>query len=246
MTEAAQETKRLLVVDDELSITKLLKALLTRAKYQVVTCNSGDEALRSLAQGKAFDLLITDSIMPVMSGIDLVKTVRGNPTFQEIPILMLTRKGERADVQNALEAGVTDYVLKPIDEHLLIDKVAHTLKKHDDVNRLREVAIHGADSIARIHLDVRIVSLRETGMVIRFHIDPPAEKLFVLDAPIFKKIGIPTPILRMSSCTHHASQSSQEFKDFPYEAEFAFQGIGEKDLKKIRAWLQNQEIQRKK
>ena len=244
-TEEALETKNLLVVDDEPAITKLLKMLLTRAKYRVAVCNSGDDAMRLLSQSH-FDLMITDAIMPVMTGIELVRAVRGNPTHHDLPILMLTRKGDRADVQKALEAGVSDYVLKPIDEDLLIDKVELSLRKRDTENRLREVSVHGADSGATIRQDVRIVSLRETGMVVRFRLPPPPENQYVLEAPIFKAIGISIPILKMTSCLHNETKEAQSLKDFPYEATFTFVGMGEKELKKIRAWLQKQEIQRKK
>src|SRR6185312_14457496 len=97
----------------------------------------GEDALRLLSQ-KKFDLVITDAMMPKMTGLDLVRTIRRNPSFQHLPILMLTRKSDRSDVQKALEAGITDYVLKPIDEHLLLDKVTLSLKDDEDGGRLRE------------------------------------------------------------------------------------------------------------
>jgi CheY-like chemotaxis protein len=239
------ESRRLLVVDDEPSILKLLKTLLTRAKYQVATCSGGDEAMRLLSQGQ-FDLLITDAIMPVMNGFDLVRAIRRNPSFQELPILMLTRKGERADVQKALEAGVTDYVLKPIDEHLLVDKVESSLQNRETGKRLREIAIHGAETRASASLDVRIISLRETGMVMRFPVPVSADSAIQLEIPLFKQIGIKLPILRLTSCLLKPAREAQSLVDFPYEAEFTFVGMTESDLKKIRTWLQKQEIQRKK
>lgn len=245
MTSSASESKRLLVVDDEPSILKLLKVLLTRAKYQVATCASGDEALRALSQGQ-FDLMITDAIMPAMTGFELVRALRRNPTFQELPILMLTRKNDRSDVKQALEAGVTDYVLKPIDEHLLMDKVELSLKSLNSNHRLREVPIHGPDSRAVAHFDIRVISMRESGMVLRLPFSVPSDPVLRIDAPLFKHVGIAAPFLKMTSCELKYAKDVPDLADLPYEAEFTFIGIPESDLKKIRTWLQKQEIQRKK
>ena len=239
------EPKRLLIVDDEPAITKMLKAILTRAKFQVATCGSGEEALRMLSQGP-YDLIVTDAIMPEMSGFDLARAIRRNPTFQGIPILMLTRKSDRSDVKKALEAGVTDYVIKPIDESLLIDKVEISLKKSEKEHRLRQVMIHGAESFATANLQVRIISLRESGMVVRFPIPVEGNTPYEFNTPIFKQIGIAVPILKMTSCDLKPAREVQSLAEFPYEAEFSFVGISEAELMKIRAWLQKQEIQRKK
>jgi len=233
------EGKRLLVVDDDASILKLLKTLLSRAKYRVAGCESGAEALKLLSMGQ-YDLIITDAIMPEMSGFDLVRAIRGNASFDQLPIVMLTRKNARDDVKKALEAGVTDYVLKPVDEHLLIDKVEVLLRNGQPDNRLRELAIHGEQSSASVLLDVRITSLRETGAIVRFPYDLPQNAPLRLSTPIFEQIGIQPPLVRRASC------ELKPFKDFPYEAEVSFVGMSESELKKIRAWLQKQEIQRKK
>jgi DNA-binding response OmpR family regulator len=243
-TAETEENKRILIVDDEPAVLKLLKTLLTRAHYRVVTCGSGDEALKHLSQA-SFDMMITDAIMPKMTGFDLVMIIRRNATFQELPILMLTRRNERSDVKKALEAGVTDYVLKPIDEFLLLEKVGISLKTNDQ-NRLREVLVHGDASRATMNIETRIISLRESGMTVRIPFAVPSITGLQIQTSLFKEIGIGIPMLKARSCELKFSTESQLFADFPYEVEFTFAGVTEPDLKKIRAWLQRQEIQRKK
>jgi len=115
---------RVLVVDDEPAILALLVQMLTRSRCTVTTAESANQAHTLLESGTAqFDCIITDAVMPGVSGYDFVTRLRKDPRFRELPVLMLTRKRHRKDVKLAVEAGVTDYVLKPIDEALLLEKL---------------------------------------------------------------------------------------------------------------------------
>jgi DNA-binding response OmpR family regulator len=246
METPIKEEAKLLVIDDEESVLKLLKALLTRAKYRVSICNNGNDALKLLSQSQ-FDLMITDAMMPNMTGFELVKTIRANTSFHQLPILMLTRKNDRNDVKAALDAGVTDYVIKPIDEQLLIDKVEMSLKSRTSQNRLRDVAVHGTEALATANIQVRLISVRETGLTARFPIDIPQGTPFRLDTQVFKDIGITPPFMRINAVQMKDDrEKNQTFAGFPFEVELTFIGTNETDLKKIRAWLTKQEIQRKK
>jgi DNA-binding response OmpR family regulator len=115
---------RVLVVDDEPAILQFLNVLLTRSGCKVTMAESAVEARKMLDQDpKGFDCVITDAIMPEVTGYDFVTALRSDPKFVALPILMLTRKRHRKDVKLAVEAGVTDYVLKPIDDALLLEKL---------------------------------------------------------------------------------------------------------------------------
>jgi len=100
---------RILLVDDEPAILKLLTSILRKAEFEVQTAPTPHDALDSLGHG-FFDLVITDAIMPTTSGYDFVRTVRKHPLYGDVPILMLTKKRNREDVKLAVEVGVTDYV----------------------------------------------------------------------------------------------------------------------------------------
>ena len=117
--------ERILVVDDEIQITRVLRASLTAQRYDVRTANDPDEALRLLEEWDP-DLIITDLVMPGMSGIELCRAVRRNrPT----PILVLSvREHEHSKVE-ALDAGADDYVTKPFSIQELLARVRAHLRR---------------------------------------------------------------------------------------------------------------------
>jgi DNA-binding response OmpR family regulator len=121
---------RVLVVDDEPAVLEVLKVVLGRAQCQVTTAETAQAAREILEQEPtAFDCVITDAVMPDETGYDLVRALRAESRFARLPVLMLTRKRHRKDVKLAVEAGVTDYVLKPIDAALLLEKLKACLAK---------------------------------------------------------------------------------------------------------------------
>ena len=236
---------RLLVVDDEIASLKLVKTMLTRAHYQVVICGSGAEALRMITQAR-FDCVITDAVMPTMTGYDLVRMLRRHPQFSEIPILMLTRKRHRLDVKKAVDAGVTDYVLKPIDEHLLLEKVELCIKKGAGKKHVFEAALNGIQGEVQLQLFARVVVISESGLSLRSSVPLADAVQFELVTKIFEDIGIRMPILKLLKCVENPIPEDLAIRDLPYECRFGFAGVQETDLRKIRTWLQRQELRRKK
>lgn len=117
---------RILVVDDEEAIRALLKRLLALHGHAVDTADDGAQAVDQL-QKKPYDLLIIDSRMPRMSGLDAVAIVRTSPRFKTLKILMATQDGVSGSVDKAFEAGVDGYVLKPFDMPKLLAKIERTL-----------------------------------------------------------------------------------------------------------------------
>ncbi len=234
---------RLLVIDDEGAVLNLVKAMLTRANYEVTTCESAQEGLKFLEQ-TPFDCVITDAIMPVMTGYDFVQSVRKHPELCHIPVLMLTRKRHRQDVKRAVEAGVTDYVLKPIDEHLLLDKVELCLKKGGGKRHMVESPVSGPASQAEISVDCHISSVSESEMTMRLAFPLLPAMPFTLKTKLFEDMGIGSPLLKVLK-TDRLSDPGM-MAEFPYEAKISFVGVQEADLKKIRTWLRAQELKKKK
>jgi len=105
-----------LIVEDESAIRELLALILVREGYQVQTLGSPTAALQ-LIESSQFDLMIVDWMLPEMSGVDLIKTIRvkGN----SIPILMVTAKVQAEDIVMGLDAGADDYITKPFDANVL-------------------------------------------------------------------------------------------------------------------------------
>lgn len=116
----------ILVVDDEKDIVNLVSIHLTRHNYQVMKATRGDEALK-LIENKLPDLAIVDVMMPHMDGITLTKELR---EFN-IPVLLLTAKGELDDKKTGFLAGADDYVVKPFEPEELVFRISAILRRYD-------------------------------------------------------------------------------------------------------------------
>lgn len=117
----------ILVVDDYSVTLRVLSTQLRKGGYEVFTAASGNDALQQLEQ-HVFDLAIVDIAMPDMDGIMLLKKMRSEPQFQQLPIIMLTASVLDDDRLNALEAGATGFLTKPISSWELLDVVDRHLK----------------------------------------------------------------------------------------------------------------------
>lgn len=117
--------EKILIVDDNLDICHFLELIL-KDEYQIITMHNGREALDYLSKHKV-TLIITDLMMPVMDGIELIKSLKSNPLLANIPTLVLTaRPNENASI-DLLKLGIDDYLLKPFDEQQLKASIAHLL-----------------------------------------------------------------------------------------------------------------------
>jgi two-component system phosphate regulon response regulator PhoB len=119
--------ERILVVDDEQDLLELVCFHLTRDGYQVQTATSGEEALRK-ARAK-FDLIILDLMLPGMDGQDVARALRAEPATRAVPVIMLTARGEEADIVAGLELGAEDYVTKPFSPRVLTARVKAVLQR---------------------------------------------------------------------------------------------------------------------
>jgi CheY-like chemotaxis protein len=110
--------KRILVVDDNLESRKLFKEILEYAGYEVVIVQEGDDALEYLSSDQDFDLIITDMLMPFMTGIELAEKLKSYRETKNIPIL-----GTSAHFREKQDIMVDDFISKPVDNNLLLEKV---------------------------------------------------------------------------------------------------------------------------
>lgn len=119
---------RILVVDDEEPIRELVKRLLSMHGHTVTTAADGTEAVDLIQNGR-YDLMLIDRAMPKMSGIDAVTLIRTSPKYKDLKILMVTLTSLNKDIDEAFEAGIDGYVVKPFDLNRLLEKVEDTLRK---------------------------------------------------------------------------------------------------------------------
>jgi two-component system KDP operon response regulator KdpE len=119
------DKKKILVVDDEPQITRVLRTTLTSSGYEVRTADDGHAGLRAAREWQP-DLVITDVSMPNMSGIDLCRHLRAETA---LPIIVLSVKGEEKAKVEALDAGADDYVTKPVGMDELLARVRRNLAR---------------------------------------------------------------------------------------------------------------------
>ena len=140
--------ERILVVDDEEDILELVRYNLTREGYFVDCAATGEEALASAADG-SYNLIVLDLMLPGMDGLDVTRRLKGHPQTEAIPIMMLTAKGEEADIVTGLELGAEDYITKPFSPRVLTARVRAVLRRlrrpegeDEDVIHVHELVIH--------------------------------------------------------------------------------------------------------
>jgi two-component system alkaline phosphatase synthesis response regulator PhoP len=104
--------KKILVVDDEKHIVRLVEVNLQRAGYEVVTAYDGVQALEVVKREKP-DMIVLDVMMPRMNGFEVLKNLKASPETQEIPVIMLTAKAQDQDIFKGWQSGVDSYLTKP-------------------------------------------------------------------------------------------------------------------------------------
>ena len=125
----AQETKRILVVDDERDIVELIRYNLSKEGYEVATAYNGKEALAQA--GNTTGLVILDLMMPVLDGFATCKKLKSSPATAGIPIIFLTASSSELDEVQGLELGADDYIQKPISPRKLVARVKAVMRRHE-------------------------------------------------------------------------------------------------------------------
>ncbi len=119
---------RVLVVEDDPVILRLLEVNFELEGFEVLLAHDGAEGI-DLARRQRPDIVISDIMMPNVSGIELVEALKGEDATASIPILLLSAKAQSADLKVGLEAGADDYVTKPFEPLELVDRVQALLAR---------------------------------------------------------------------------------------------------------------------
>jgi two-component system alkaline phosphatase synthesis response regulator PhoP len=120
--------ERILVVDDEEDILELVRYNLVKEGYHVSGALTGEDALKK-ARAEVFDLVVLDLMLPGIDGLDVAKKLKSDQKTGHVPIVMLTAKGEEADVVTGLELGADDYVTKPFSPRVLLARIRAILRR---------------------------------------------------------------------------------------------------------------------
>ncbi|WP_027358014.1 chemotaxis response regulator CheY [Desulforegula conservatrix] len=118
---------KILCVDDFATMRRILKNILKQLGFNNITeADDGTTALEELKKSH-YDLIISDWNMPKMTGLELLKTIRSTPEFKDIPFLMVTAEAQKQNVIEAVQAGVSNYVVKPFTAEAIAEKLQKIL-----------------------------------------------------------------------------------------------------------------------
>ncbi|MFZ0453366.1 MAG: response regulator [Ignavibacteriaceae bacterium] len=119
---------KFLIVDDSVTMRRIVVNSLRNIGYDnFVEANEGKEAIEKLVADNKINFVITDWNMPGVSGLDLVKSLRSNEKYANLPILMVTTRGVKEDIIEALQAKVSNYIVKPFTPNILKEKIEQIL-----------------------------------------------------------------------------------------------------------------------
>jgi DNA-binding response OmpR family regulator len=119
---------KILVAEDEQHIAEMITFKLSNGGHQVVRAHDGEEAVL-LAGSESPDLILLDVMMPVLSGFEVLRQLKGNAALRGVPVIMVTAKGQERDVVNGLREGATDYIVKPFSLKELAARVEMVLQR---------------------------------------------------------------------------------------------------------------------
>ena len=163
--------EKILVVDDEEDILELLKYNLSREGYQVFCTTSGEKTL-TLVKTETPDLIVLDLMLPGMDGLEVARRLKDNPHTKNVPIVMLTAKGEEADIVTGLELGADDYVTKPFSPRILLARVRAVLRRKGQesqdktaVIQTHNLVIHPGRREVRVNDDPVQLTFTEFGIL---------------------------------------------------------------------------------
>jgi len=166
--------ERILVVDDEEDILELVRFNLSKEGYHVTCATTGERAVE-IARSELQDLVVLDLMLPGMDGLEVTEFLKNNPDTQNIPIVMLTAKGEESDVVTGLELGADDYVTKPFSPRILVARVKAVLRRKvkgspdgSEVVKIHNLLIHPGRREVRV--DNKPVDLTFTEFGILSHL----------------------------------------------------------------------------
>ena len=219
---------RILVVDDDPDILRLAEKVLSSAGHTVFVA---EDALRAIdwLNHIDFDLMLSDANMPHYSGFELVSTIRNNPKFSHMSVAMLTGLRERKDVERAVNLGVDDYIVKPLDPLLLIQKINSLFSKKPPAE-YPEILLDSTQSRGQISWPVTVQSVSELGVRVltEFQLKPG----LVLDvhADFFRTLDTVPPAMKVLNVDTDPTTGSPR-------AHLIFLGANEAFLQKIRRWL---------
>lgn len=217
---------KILIVDDNPSDLMVLKTLLTKIGFEVFEAPEAYKALEMVGQN-SFDLIILDWMLPQVSGIDLLKTIRAQKNLKVVPIIFATSKSDARDIKRAIDEGITDYIIKPVDPMILESKISRILKRDDGWKMVKVSEQASVNTFLK--LKTQITAISEIALEFTSVYALPELEIIVIESDLLKGMGIAECQIRIQE----SKQTDDGFKNLGI-----FLGLKELDMKAIRLYVQ--------
>ena len=153
------DRKRILIVDDESRMRKLVRDFLVRSNFEVVEAENGEQAVEIFFEDKNIDLIVLDVMMPRMDGWQTCRQIR---EYSKVPIIMLTAKSDERDELQGFELGVDEYITKPFSPKILVARIEAILRRTIQYNKVEKLVCGGIeiDKVAhQVMIDGNLIDL---------------------------------------------------------------------------------------
>jgi DNA-binding response OmpR family regulator len=220
---------RILLVDDDIDLLKFGQEILASVDHEAVVAQDATRALEYL-NNHPFDLVISDANMPFISGFELVKTIRKNPKWQDLTVALLTGRRGKEDVRQAIQAGVDDYIVKPIDPLLFLNKIETLLDKRDS-SECSEYLFEERDPSASgtLQVEIQLISISEMGLSYLSNQPTKSGKTVEIEAPLFEELDMSPPPMKVIGC--------QKIGENLWSVRTVYCGTTDAELQKLRSWM---------
>lgn len=227
---------RILIVDDSKEILDLVKLYLSESGHEILTATNAMDAMELLNIYR-IDLGVFDIEMPYTNGFQLSETLKNSMRYKFFPIVFMTARKEKKDVERAMKVKAEGYILKPIEKVKLIEAIEFVLKKippsqYPNVEISKTILSENAQVIKKEPIRVKAIS--DIGILTesthKFKLDEVVE----LNSNLFHEIGIPAVAFKVTNI--------KDIGGGKWEVKLIFVGLSYESVQKLRSWILSQDI----
>lgn len=222
---------RVLVVDDSERSRVLVKKLLVELNHEVFLAEESYAAI-DLLEKYRFDLVLLDVNMPYQDGFSTLKSLRGRLSFKFLPVVFMSGRKEKRDIERAAQLGAISYFVKPFDPEKFKDKINSILKSHPYRQPL-QVNLPEVSQLTQANLEVpttaKILSISDIGVELLTRLQLLEEQKMPLHSPLFSQIGISPQAMKVMSV--------QKLDSGLWRAKLLFEHLSVEDTQTLKNWL---------
>lgn len=220
---------KILVVDDSEKSRKFAHTVLTSADHEVLFAEDAFSAIELLDQFK-FDLLVLDVNMPFRDGFTALKNMRATRRFKHLPVVFMTGRSSKRDIEKAISLDAEGYILKPVEPEEFLEKINKVLSHKRNQSLIANIPPYydAAKSKMLITSEAQIIKVTEIGIEILVGEKLKDGQEIQLNSPLLSEIGINTQSFRVLSC---------ETLDNGYHVRLTFIGLEHESVHILKEWL---------